>query len=151
MILLIVLVFAVVGGMAYIRLAPTDPERWHTDPLAAEPGAGAFVVKPEGGDTSGPLIAAAPAEALAQLHAVAMATPRTRVVAGSLDEGRITYETRSLVMGFPDYTTVTALPDGDGARYAIFARLRFGNSDLGVNRARVEGWLEQLAPGDNGS
>ena len=26
----------------------------------------------------------------------------------------------------------------------LFARLRFGQSDMGVNKARVDGWLERL-------
>jgi uncharacterized protein (DUF1499 family) len=28
----------------------------------------------------------------------------------------------------------------------IFARSRFGDSDLGVNRARVEDWIARLSP-----
>ena len=55
-------------------------------------------------------------------------------------EVMITYVTRSRLIGFPDYTTVEA-KDG---MVTVFARLRFGRSDLGVNRRRVEGWIKAL-------
>lgn len=141
---LILIVLAVIGLLAYIRLAPSDPATWHTDPLAAGPGMNHFVVKPEGGDIPGPVLTVSPAEALSALDAIARATPRTTVLAGSVEEGRITYVTRSAGFGFPDYTTIAALEGEQGTRLAIFARSRFGQSDLGVNRARVEGWLAEL-------
>jgi uncharacterized protein (DUF1499 family) len=64
-----------------------------------------------------------------------------------VEEGRITYMTRSLVFGFPDYTTVTTVPAGDGAQVVAYGRLRFGSSDMGVNRERLESWLAQLQNG----
>ncbi len=145
--ILAILVLLFLAGTAWVRLAPSDPARWHVDPAAAETGAGRFVVRPEGGDIAGPVLPMPPAEALAALDAVARATPRTQVLAGSVEEGRITYVTRSLLWGFPDYTTVEAVPVEGGARLVIFARLRFGESDMGVNAARVRGWLEQVPQG----
>lgn len=132
------------AGAAWVRLAPSDPAVWHVDPKAAAPGEGRFVVRPEGGDVAFPVSALSPAELLGRLDAVAMATPRTMRLAGSVDEGRITYVTRTKGLGFPDYTTVEAVEGPGGTSLAIFARLRFGKSDLGVNRARVEGWLAAL-------
>ena len=52
----------------------------------------------------------------------------------------LTYITRSAAIGFPDYTT--ARQDGD--QLVIWARQRFGRSDFGVNRRRVDGWLDAL-------
>lgn len=121
----------VVGLLAYIRLAPTDPARWH-QPIEAEADA-----DPEGGAIR---VVDAGEDALARLHEIALDTPRTRVLAGSVEEGRVTYVTRSLVFGFPDYTTAEV---ADG-QLRIFGRLRFGRSDMGVNRARIEDWLVQL-------
>ena len=143
---LILIVILIGGGLAYIRLGPSDPARWHTDPQTAEPGTGRYVVKPEGGDSAGPLLAMPPDAALAAFDRVALATPRTAALAGSVEEGRITYITRSAFFGFPDYTSVEAVPAEGGSQLAIFARLRFGQSDFGVNQARVEGWLAALAP-----
>jgi hypothetical protein len=139
------IVVLVLLAMAAVRLAPSDPATWHVDPAAAEPGPGRFVVKPEGGDTDGPLLDMPPREALAALDRIARATPRTEVLAGSVEEGRITYLTRSAVWGFPDYTSVAAVPAEGGARLAIYARLRFGQSDMGVNARRVQNWLDALA------
>jgi len=58
--------------------------------------------------------------------------------------GRITYVTRSRLWGFPDYTTVQVIPGAAGATLALHARARFGQSDVGVNRARVERWRDAL-------
>jgi len=80
------------------------------------------------------------ADGLVRLDAVALATPRTARLFGSVAEGMVTYVTRSVVMGFPDYTTVRQ----DGDTLTIYARSRFGRSDLGVNRKRVQGWIDAL-------
>lgn len=129
---IIVIVFAVVLGFAaWVRLAPSDEAVWHVDPMVTVdqdmPGGVRRRVE-------------ADAAAFAMLHAIVLETPRTEVLAGGLDEGRVTYITRSKVMGFPDYTTVQLTGDV----LEIYGRLRFGMSDLGVNKARVTGWLAQL-------
>ena len=134
---------ALVGAQAYVRLSPSDPG-FHIDLVAARPAAmvpdpsrsvvtlsdGAFV------DLETP----DPAATLARLAEVAAATPRTRVFAGSVGEGHITWETRSLFWGFPDYTTAQITPAG----VTLYARLRFGRGDLGVNGRRLEAWRTAL-------
>ncbi|MEL6204424.1 MAG: DUF1499 domain-containing protein [Pseudomonadota bacterium] len=142
---LFVLLLLFAALIAWIRLAPSNPDRWHTDPGTASPGLGRFVVKPEGGDITGPLLSDTPTEALERLDAIALATPRTARLAGDPPEGRVTYITRSRLWGFPDYTTVAAVAVEGGTRLVIHARLRFGQSDLGVNAARVQGWLDALS------
>ena len=117
---------------AYIRLAPSDPVRWHVAPEDAERDLKGGVVR---------VVETGP-DGLARLDKIARATPRTSVLAGSLEEGMITYITRTKVFGFPDYTTVQQ--DGDTLR--IYARLRFGRRDFGVNRDRVTQWLALLQP-----
>ena len=119
---------------AYVRLAPTDPERWHTMPAAVtnrDTYGGAMRVVGAGQD------------GLARLDRIIQATPRTYVLAGSVEAGMITYVTRSRVFGFPDYTTVRQA----GPQLELFGRLRFGRSDLGVNAARLDGWLQAFAQG----
>ncbi len=124
-----VLVLVVVAGLAYIRLAPHEVARWH-QPIGPAQDA----------DYAGGAVRVTIADdgALARVDAAARTLQRTEVLAGSVDEGRITYVTRSKWMGFPDYTTV----EQDGDQVRMYARLRFGRSDFGVNRAR----LEQLLP-----
>lgn len=121
----------IVALAAYIRLAPSDPARWHVPPRAdadRDFKEGVLRVVQTGPD------------GLAQLDAIIRATPRTQVLAGSVDEGLITYVTRTRVIGFPDYTTVQQ----DGETLRIHGRLRFGRTDFGVNKARVDGWLAEL-------
>ena len=82
MIFLWIFLFLVVAVLAYIRLAPHDPARWHQAapqaPLGETVGEGSYVWRADLGDLE------------------------------------------------------------------VFARLRFGKSDLGVNTRRVKGWLAQL-------
>jgi uncharacterized protein (DUF1499 family) len=81
---------------------------------------------------------------LERLDAIALAEPRTRRLAGGAAEGRITYESRSLLWGFPDYTTVAVVREGGASVPVLLGRARFGRGDLGVNRARIERWLKRL-------
>ncbi|MEM1131207.1 MAG: DUF1499 domain-containing protein, partial [Pseudomonadota bacterium] len=126
--------------------APSDLETWHVDPISVEPprGKSYVLLRPGSPDGDGPLLNEAPETALAAFDKVVMATPRTTRLAGSVADGRVTYVTRSRLWGFPDYTSVKAVPEGDGTRLAIFARQRFGSSDWGQNRARVDAWLAAL-------
>ncbi|MEL6523200.1 MAG: DUF1499 domain-containing protein [Pseudomonadota bacterium] len=134
-----------VSASVWFRMAPTDPTVWHTDPAHAEPGPGGIVMKVKGGDAQAPVFFDKNSkELLKRLDAIALSEPRTKRVAGGPDEGRITYISRSLVMGFPDYTTVEAIPTDDGTQLLVHARLRYGKSDLGVNSARVQRWLIAL-------
>ncbi|MCA0872027.1 DUF1499 domain-containing protein [Seohaeicola saemankumensis] len=134
MMVLWVILAGLVVAIGYVRLAPSDPVKWHVSPEASQDrdfarGVTRVLETGPGG--------------LARFDAIARTTPRTVVLAGSVDTGMVTYVTRSVVWGFPDYTT--ARQDGDQLR--IYARSRFGRKDFGVNRARVEGWLAALQAG----
>jgi len=114
-----------IGALAFVRLAPTDPARWHTAiPETSSRNMTGCAIR----------VTKVGPEALARVDAVARDLPRTQAIAGSVDEGRITYVTRSKWIGFPDYTTVEYR---DGL-LRMHARLRFGRSDFGVNRERLE-------------
>jgi len=62
----------------------------------------------------------------------------------------MTFQTRSLLWGFPDFTTVSIVavggaPGGNSdPLLMVEGRLHYGLDDLGVNKARVLQWLEQL-------
>ena len=137
-------IIALLALMAYVRLAPVDATGLNAPPsLSAWDHGGAWdEVEPMEGGAGLRLSVAkgAPSQLLSKLDATALATPRTRRIAGSVEEGRITWETRSLLWGFPDYTTAEARPDG----LYIHARLRFGKSDMGVNAARLRDWQDQV-------
>ncbi len=141
----LVLLVLLAGVMVYIRFAPTDVARWHVDPVAAPvPAMNGWLLRDGDGSAPSPVFAADPVAVLAALDAVAMATPRTARVAGSPAEGRITWVTRTRLMGYPDYTTATAVAGADGTRLVILGRQRFGSGDWGVNRARIEDWVARL-------
>ncbi|MDT0683725.1 DUF1499 domain-containing protein [Roseicyclus sp. F158] len=130
-------------GFAWIRLAPSCEKDWHVDPKDAVAASGRYVVGSQGHVP--PLrLSGTPTEILTDLDRIAMSSPDTERLAGSPDEGRITYISRSKVFGFPDYTTVAAESGGDGTLLYVFARLRFGRDDMGVNRRRVRAWLAEL-------
>jgi len=131
-----IIAIALVALLAYVRFAPVEAAQWHS----AAPGDAL-------GETRGAnsLICRAPYEEglLQSLDEVIRKTPRTEVVAGSLADGQITYVTRTALVGYPDFTTIGTY--GDDPRYVeIYARSRFGKSDLGVNAKRVEGWLTEI-------
>ncbi len=131
-ILKIVVLLVVIGLGLYVRLAPSDVGKWHAMPDDVDHrdlkhGAMRVVEIEEGG--------------LQRLHVIVVSTARTKVLAGTAEEGMVTYITRSRVFGFPDYTTVRKRPQ----RIEIFGRLRFGHSDFGVNATRIDTWLNALS------
>ncbi|MDF1854154.1 DUF1499 domain-containing protein [Pseudooceanicola sp.] len=118
-------------AQAYVRLAPGNPLDWHVAPKVTEDKDLANGVR---------RVLAVWPDAYGKLDQIVMATPRTTRLAGSPKVGLTTYVTRSLFWGFPDYTTIAR---GEG-HVEIYARSRFGRSDMGVNKRRVEGWLAAL-------
>lgn len=125
----IIALLAIVVG--YIRLAPSDPADWHQMPDFTEDAdlaGGVMRIVDTGPD------------GLARFADIALATPRTTHLAGSVEEGMMTFVSRSRVWGFPDYTTAQQAGD----QLKIYGRLRFGRSDFGVNKARVDGWIADL-------
>lgn len=142
--LLILAACAMLGLLAYIRLAGADPADWHVDPQAADdPGAGGVLLLP-GPDR--PVYPLPPGDLLRAFDRVAMAAPRTGRLAGSVEAGRVTYVVRSRWIGFPDYISVRAVPVPGGSQLAVYSRLRFGKGDMGVNARRLGLWLDQLEP-----
>ena len=142
----VVVVFLIVGTSLYVRLAPTDPQAWHIDPEdpALKSGTNMFLLRGDS-DVQSRVYGLSPDALLARLADVALATPRTRAIAGSVKAGRMTFITRSKLYGYPDFTTVTTVPvGGSRGELVIYARSRFGVGDHGVNRARVMGWLREL-------
>lgn len=126
MYLAVFVLFCLAGLAAYVRLAPDDVARWH-QPINATsskdfPSGAIRVFESE-------------PSALMRVDAAARTLPRTSVLAGSVEDGRITYITRTKWAGFPDYTTIE-YRDG---QLRMHARLRYGLSDLGVNGKRLQG------------
>ncbi|MEO9894832.1 MAG: DUF1499 domain-containing protein [Paracoccaceae bacterium] len=128
---LLFLIILAVAGMVWFRLAPNDEQRWHVLITDTENADHIFGVTR--------VIDGSPAT-LDAFNTSFLSEPRTKILAGAVQDGHITYVTRSKFWGFPDYTTVQLMDD----QLRIFARLRFGRSDLGVNRARIDRVLAAL-------
>ena len=125
----VILILALAAGVAFVRLVPTDVSRWHTPIGDAE--------NTDGKGWSARVVQSTPG-LLSDLHQQMLALPRTELLAGSVGDGRLTYITRSKWIGFPDFTTI----EQDGDQIKLYARLRFGKSDMGVNGKRLDGLLE---------
>jgi uncharacterized protein (DUF1499 family) len=134
-----------VAGAGYVRLAPIEPAEWHADPETA-PSTG----RPnewraaEGGDVPPLRLDAPPRAVAAAFDAVALGEPGVTRLAGDPEEGHATYVARSRFVGFPDLVSMRAVAEGEGTRLSVWSRSRWGYSDMGVNRARLEDWLDRV-------
>jgi uncharacterized protein (DUF1499 family) len=135
-----ILILGVIILMAYIRLAPSDPAVWHQDPETA-----ASTGKPNEyrltGDLAPVLRIAAP-DLVALVYELIEAQPRVTHIAGNPSTLMMTFMQRSMSVGYPDYITFKISPmEEDRSKLEILSRSRFGHSDLGVNKLRVEQWV----------
>ncbi|MEO1276597.1 MAG: DUF1499 domain-containing protein [Pseudomonadota bacterium] len=142
--LVILALVAIVAGGVAVRTADHDPAVWHLRPTAAERTGkpNDFLAAPAGTTVATVDVTLAPTDAAAAMTAfdsAARAASRVAVVAGSVEEGFITYVQRSALIGFPDYISVETVEGG----IAIWSRSRYGHSDLGVNEKRVRAWLAE--------
>ncbi|THF93627.1 MAG: DUF1499 domain-containing protein [Sulfitobacter sp. SK025] len=134
-------VLALIGAVqVYVRFAPTQADRWVIVPNEKTVGDyrydnGFMVVRDVDGSRD---------SVLKLFDQEMLKVPRTRRIATI--SGQNIYESRSKLWGFPDYTTVSVapLPGMEQSRAVIFSRLRFGKSDMGVNRKRMNHILRRL-------
>ncbi len=135
--LLTICLLLVLVGWVYVRFAPADNAKFHVDAtLAKSPRNGGY-------RTSFDTLFS-PDKILNEIDKTAKNTLKTMHLVGSIETGRITYVSRSAVIGFPDYITVQAAATDTGSTVTILSRLRFGAIDLGVNKARVQTWIKRL-------
>ncbi len=131
-----------VGFSGYVRLVPADPAVWNVDPLTAPDPATPNFARIAPGEIVGGDVATLADRADAAMRGM----DRTRLLAGSVADGQMTYITRSLVMGFPDFTSIHVFEQNGEATLAAFARSRFGKSDMGVNQVRIDALRAALTP-----
>lgn len=127
--------------LAFVRLSPMKAADWHVDPVGAPPLPRPNGVRmTTGGDIEAAVFAATPGQVAQAFLDVALAAPRTRLIAGSAAQGWFTLVQRSALMGYPDAISVRVLATPEGAALHVLSRSRFGYSDLGVNSARLRDW-----------
>jgi hypothetical protein len=77
------------------------------------------------------------------------AEPRAVEVVQDPPDRRFVYIVHTPMLGFPDIVTVEFAAIGPkSSGIALFSRSRYGRSDFGTNRRRVEGWLARLQAGE---
>jgi len=132
-----------VGFAAYVRFAPYDAARWHVAPTDDTVGDwtnhNAFRATRQ-------ITTSAP-DVLKAFDTLVLKDANTTRMSGSPEEGLTTYQTRSALMGYPDYTTVgTVLADDGTQLVSIYGRARFGYSDVGQNGKRIKRWIAAMGP-----
>ena len=147
---LIIIVLVLAGFLAFVRLAPSDPEIWHVDPLTAKKPwrkRNVFILRDDGSDPSPPIYDVDAGTLAKAFDAFVMAKDRLERLAGSPDDLFVTYVARTKLIGYPDYVSVAFIDLGEGrSTLALFSRSRFGYGDQGVNRRRLAEWLKDFAP-----
>jgi len=92
-----------------------------------------------------PVFAVPADKVLAALKRIALAEPRTELLAEDTAQRRLALVQRSKTFRFPDFIDVEAVPaSGGGSALAIYSRAKYGIRDFGVNRARIERWIAAL-------
>lgn len=123
----------ILAAQGYVRLAPMRAKDWHVDPFTAEAPKDIGVLERFASQMS-------LEDTIDALHSIAQNTPRTTVLAGTPQDGRVSYVTRSRFWGFPDTTTIGVRDAAGETEVAILARARFGTNDYDVNAQRVAAW-----------
>ena len=68
-----------------------------------------------------------------------------RLVTLEDNEFAMEFRQRTPIMGWPDFITVYFIEaKNGGATLAIYSRSKYGRSDFGVNRKRIQRWLDLL-------
>ena len=129
---LTLLLLIVIGFAGYVRINPVPEARFTARPGPSEVGihktaSGVKVVVP---------LTDLPEDALSKLTQIILSSPRTT----QRGTEPAAFVTRSALWRFPDVAVVWQ--DGDALH--IHSALVYGQSDLGVNSARVSTWIDAL-------
>lgn len=130
----------------YVRFSSVNIEKWHLDPLEVKDVSlkSGFLYLPKDGDEISKVFNI-PSEILIDKLTKVLAS-NSKLLTGDLTNEYATYVSRSLFFGFPDYSSIRVIDlEDDKSQLAIYARLRFGNSDFGVNKRRVLKWLDDIS------
>lgn len=71
--------------------------------------------------------------------------PRVTKIASNIDNTQMTYIQRSRIMHYPDTINIRLIAiNPNESTIAIYSASHYGYSDMGVNKHRVQSWLNQL-------
>jgi len=132
-----IIVFGIVLLLGYVRFAPVNTDMLHKDPQTA-----ASTGKPNEYRYTSTVFDMTADELIRLTDDFVQTQPRITRIAGGVDAKMITYVQRSALIGYPDYITIKAVTSGeDQSKLVMFSRSRFGYSDLGVNKMRIDHWI----------
>jgi uncharacterized protein (DUF1499 family) len=97
-------------------------------------------------DREARIFAMPPRDLLARVTRIALAEARTHALDCGADcDHRARFIQYSRLMRYPDTIDVETFPLGEGgSSLAMYSRSLVGHGDFGVNRARLERWVEAL-------
>tara|TARA_R110002124_G_scaffold99650_6_gene245808 strand:- start:830 stop:1279 length:450 start_codon:yes stop_codon:yes gene_type:complete len=139
---ILILLGLVAVGTTAVRVWPVDSRTYVIDAFdVRQPKSPNFYISTdEEGQFSLPAM-----DVALQIQAMVKEMPRTNMLFISDDKLSQTYVSRTLLMGYPDYISVSIRAvSPNSTTIKIFSRSRFGKSDLGVNQRRVHQWLRAL-------
>jgi len=157
--MLAIIILGVLGTMGFlaytVRTATHDPAIWHQDPRTVPPSdtpndyriaIQALTEYPV--NMEAPIYDINAATLALAFDEFVMGQPRVERVAGSPQEGFITYVQRTPQLQIPDYISVRFFDlEGENvgrSTIAIYSRSRYGYGDMGVNEQRAKAWLASL-------
>jgi len=150
-----VLAILLVIGAFYVRAvtAGHDPAEWHIDPLTVErpPSPNTYFVASQSivearVDLEAPIYAAPAVVMAIAFNDYVLTQPNALLIDGGVDALWLTYVQRTPTLKMPDYISVKFIDLEEGkSTIAIYSRSRFGYGDMGVNKARVNAWLQSLS------
>ena len=133
-------------GTGVARLPPPEPLDFAQRALPRSPNA-AFAAPPGfavPAQLVTPLYPVPPERLFETMKALAVTFPRTWLLADWPELLQAQWVERSALLGFPDLIVAQAVPREGGSGLLLFSRSRYGWSDMGVNRRRVESWIAGL-------
>ena len=95
-------------------------------------------------DFESPAFTVSVEELLKITESVIGAEPRTTIVARDQDLQQLVFVQRSRIFRFPDTVWIQGVKTDTGSSVIIYSRSNYGESDLGVNKKRVQAWLAKL-------
>ena len=139
---LLFIAVVIAAALIWVRIAPINRDNWHVDPGDDETAStrGVRLIGREA-----PRYPADTDTVLDTFTGIALDEPHTRLIDGSIEEGRLTFVVRSKFLGLVDFVTVKAVSEGRETKLSIASRPRSPiGSDWGVNRARIDRWLQDM-------
>ncbi len=143
MIVLYILILTIILVMAYIRFAPSKYAVWVLDPVSASSTGKPNEYRLTG--NTAPVFHMPTQDLFKLVGGFILSQKRVHLLAENTNTFEATYVQRSLLMGYPDYISIkiTAV-NANQSRLEVFSRSRFGHSDLGVNKRRIDQWISAI-------